>query len=159
MYRIRCSSRLTSGWSNTAPTRLKIAAFTPMPSASVATTVSASPLTRDNERIANFSSWAKDIRRWTSSTRWATVTTSGAKGQYQIFNGRAGPLMTLADSFTIAAIQACPVYLDRERTIDKACDLVAEAGRHGARLVVFPEAFVPGYPLWSWFVPAGRTSE
>jgi nitrilase len=63
------------------------------------------------------------------------------------------------DSFVIAAVQACPVYLDRDRTIDKACDLIAEAGRHGAQLVVFPEAFVPGYPIWSWFVPAGRTSE
>jgi nitrilase len=64
-----------------------------------------------------------------------------------------------ADSFTIAAVQACPVYLDRDRTIGKACDLIAEAGRHGAQLVVFPEAFVPAYPLWSWFVPAGRTGE
>jgi nitrilase len=68
-------------------------------------------------------------------------------------------LADLSDTFTVAAIQACPVFLNRERTIDKACDLISDAGRHGARLVVFPEAFVPGYPVWSWLVPAGRTSE
>jgi len=59
----------------------------------------------------------------------------------------------------IAAVQACPVFLDRDRTIDKACDLIADAARAGARLVVFPEAFVPAYPLWSWFIPAARTRE
>src|SRR5262245_10352066 len=82
------------------------------------------------------------------------------QGQYQIFNSWDDRLMTeQPSSFTIAAVQACPVYLNRQRTLDKACDLIAEAARHGARLIVFPEAFVPGYPLWSWFVPAGRTSE
>jgi nitrilase len=61
--------------------------------------------------------------------------------------------------FRVAAVQACPVYLDRDRTIDKACRLIAEAGQHGAALVVFPEAFVPGYPVWVWFIPPGRTAE
>lgn len=56
-------------------------------------------------------------------------------------------------------MQACPVYLDRERTLDKACRLIAEAGRGGAALVAFPEAFVTGYPIWAWFIPPGRTAD
>ena len=57
----------------------------------------------------------------------------------------------------IAAVQACPVYLDRDATIAKACRLIAEVGAAGGELAVFPEAFVPGYPLWVWFIPAGHT--
>jgi nitrilase len=64
-----------------------------------------------------------------------------------------------ADTLRIAAVQACPVYLDRERTLDKACALIEEAGRHGSNLAVFPEAFVPGYPVWVWFIPPGRTAD
>ena len=67
--------------------------------------------------------------------------------------------MRLSGSFRIAAVQACPVYLDRERTLDKACRLIEEAGRGGANIVVFPEAFVPGYPVWVWFVPPGHTAD
>ncbi len=62
-----------------------------------------------------------------------------------------------ASPFRIAAVQACPVYLDLEASLAKACDLIAEAGREGAALAVFPEAFLPGYPLWVWFVPSGHT--
>src|SRR5437016_14131025 len=56
----------------------------------------------------------------------------------------------------IAAVQAAPVFFDREATVDLVCARIAEAGTAGAKLVVFPESFVPGYPDWVWTVPAGR---
>jgi nitrilase len=59
--------------------------------------------------------------------------------------------------FRIAAIQASSVFLDRDASIEKACALIREAAAGGATLAVLPEAFVPGYPLWVWFIPSGRT--
>jgi nitrilase len=59
-------------------------------------------------------------------------------------------------TFKVAAVQATPVFLDREATLDKACDLIAAAGGEGARLVVFPEAFIPAYPDWVWAIPSGE---
>ncbi len=55
---------------------------------------------------------------------------------------------------TVAAVQAAPVYLDREATVERACRLIEEAGRRGARVIGFPEGFVPGHPLWYHFHPA-----
>jgi len=65
----------------------------------------------------------------------------------------------LSEPFGIAAVQAAPVFLDLDRTIEKACDLIEAAANKGAKLVAFPEAFVPAYPLWVWFIPPGRTHE
>jgi len=45
-----------------------------------------------------------------------------------------------------AVIQEAPVAFDRDRTLEKVGDLTALAAAQGARLVVFPEAFVSGYP-------------
>ncbi len=60
------------------------------------------------------------------------------------------------NKFTVAAAQAAPVFLDRKATVEKACDLIAEAGRKGGGLIVFPEAFIPTYPNWVWVVPGGK---
>jgi nitrilase len=51
-----------------------------------------------------------------------------------------------APRFKVAVVQAAPVVFDRERTLKKVQGLSEEAARQGARLVVFPEAFVSAYP-------------
>jgi nitrilase len=61
------------------------------------------------------------------------------------------------EPFLVAAVQAAPIFLDLEATVEKACSLIAQAGAAGARLAVFPEGFLPGYPLWVWFIPSGET--
>jgi nitrilase len=53
-------------------------------------------------------------------------------------------------NFKVAAVQAAPVYLQREATIKKVGELASAAARQGANLAVFPEAFVPTYPDWIW---------
>jgi nitrilase len=62
--------------------------------------------------------------------------------------------MTVGDErVTVAVVQAAPVVLDREATLEKLERLVAEATDLGARIVVLPEAFVPAYPTSPVFGP------
>jgi nitrilase len=51
-------------------------------------------------------------------------------------------------TFKAASVLASPIFLDREATLDKACHLIKEAGNEGARLIAFPESFIPCYPWW-----------
>jgi len=50
----------------------------------------------------------------------------------------------------VAAIQATPVILDAEATVEKAAGLLGEAAGRGARLAVLPEVFVSLYPSNAW---------
>ncbi|MBT6424503.1 MAG: carbon-nitrogen hydrolase family protein [Bacteroidetes Order II. Incertae sedis bacterium] len=61
--------------------------------------------------------------------------------------------------FKIAAAQFAPVYLNKEATVKKACSIIADAGKLDIDLLVFPEAFLPGYPAWVWHMPAGKTKD
>jgi nitrilase len=56
----------------------------------------------------------------------------------------------------VAAVQATPVILDAEATIDKTIGLIGSAADEGARLVVLPECFVSLYPSGSWAAAAAR---
>jgi nitrilase len=51
--------------------------------------------------------------------------------------------------FKGAACHAASVFLNSAKTAEKACDLIGEAARSGASLVVFPESFLPGFPVWA----------
>jgi nitrilase len=55
----------------------------------------------------------------------------------------------------LAVVQTPPVFLDRKQTLAKAVASVREAAKGGAGLVVFPEAFIPGYPAWIWRLRPG----
>ena len=60
------------------------------------------------------------------------------------------------DIFTVASAQLTPIFLNKKATVDKACGAISEAGGKGARLIVFPEVFISGYPDWVWVVPNSK---
>jgi nitrilase len=56
----------------------------------------------------------------------------------------------------LAIVQAPPVFLDRHETLQRAVDYVRQAAAEGAQMIVFPEAYVPGYPAWVWRLRPGN---
>ncbi|KAL6399405.1 aliphatic nitrilase [Ilyonectria robusta] len=53
----------------------------------------------------------------------------------------------------VAVVQAEPVWLNLEATTKKTCQLVAEAAKNNAKVIAFPECWLPGYPAWIWSRP------
>ena len=53
-------------------------------------------------------------------------------------------------SLRVAGVQAAPAFLDLGRTVEKAIGLIEAAAKADARLIVFPEVWLPGYPWWIW---------
>ena len=52
--------------------------------------------------------------------------------------------------YKVAAVQAAPVFLDLDATVDKTVALMKEAAGNGAKLIAFPETWIPGYPFHIW---------
>ena len=62
-------------------------------------------------------------------------------------------------AYKVAAAHVAPVFLDTDRSVDKACSVIDEAAGKGARLIAFPEAFLPGFPVWAALEAPIRTHE
>ena len=56
----------------------------------------------------------------------------------------------------VAVVQRPPVLLDRDSTMKAAVAAVSEAAGEGAGLIVFPETYLPGYPVWIWSLRPGE---
>ena len=54
--------------------------------------------------------------------------------------------------FKAATVQTSPVFLNVEKTVEKAITFIKEASQNGAQLIAFPEVFVAGYPYWNWIM-------
>lgn len=54
--------------------------------------------------------------------------------------------------FKAAAVQTSPVFLNVDKTIEKAISFIKEASSNGAQLIAFPEVFIAGYPYWNWIM-------
>ena len=56
----------------------------------------------------------------------------------------------MQNTFTkVAVAHVAPVFLDKKATVAKALGLIQEAAQRGAQLIVFPESFIPGFPIWA----------
>ncbi len=55
----------------------------------------------------------------------------------------------------LAIVQTAPVFLNKTKTIELAVSKVEEAAKNGAGLIIFTEAFIPGYPAWVWRLRPG----
>jgi nitrilase len=67
--------------------------------------------------------------------------------------------MTQYPAYKVAVAHVAPVFLDTERSVAKACAVIEEAARRGARLIAFPEVFLPGFPVWAGVAAPIRTHE
>lgn len=53
----------------------------------------------------------------------------------------------------VAIVQAAPVFMNLEASLARAIEFIAEAAKQGAKLVVFGETWLPGYPAWLDYCP------
>ncbi|MCG8373790.1 MAG: carbon-nitrogen hydrolase family protein [Balneolales bacterium] len=57
------------------------------------------------------------------------------------------------ENIKVAIVQKSPVFLNLSKSVDLALQFVSDASNSGARIVVFPETWLPGYPVWLDYAP------
>src|ERR1035441_1447188 len=99
-------------------------------------------------------SWSAGASRHITSCKLAATAIGHARQDDESGLGsgsrcRAGPEGRVhMPRVRVAAVQASYVLMDQQATLDKVAELTAKAAVQGAQLVVFPEVFVPGTPIW-----------
>jgi nitrilase len=58
--------------------------------------------------------------------------------------------MAKIEVYRAAAVQAAPAFLDLAQGVKKTIQIIADAAAQDVKLLAFPEAWLPGYPFWSW---------
>lgn len=76
----------------------------------------------------------------------AAAMITGILYSFRFLMARRKAAAKRSDAVTVAVVQAASVAFDRKRSLQKLLDLTHDAARRGARLVLFPEAFISGYP-------------
>jgi len=59
----------------------------------------------------------------------------------------------------VAIGQIAPDYMNKEGTINRACRAIEDAAKEGAKLIAFPETFIPGYPYWRGVLPISKWTD
>jgi len=49
----------------------------------------------------------------------------------------------------VSAVHAAPVYLDKDKTTKKIIEFIIKASKENSKIVVFPETYLPGFPIWN----------
>jgi len=49
----------------------------------------------------------------------------------------------------VSAVHAAPVYLDKGKTTKKIIEFIIKASKENSKIVVFPETYLPGFPIWN----------
>jgi nitrilase len=57
----------------------------------------------------------------------------------------------MSTTVKVAVTQHEPIWFDLAATVEKTCHLIKVAAESGAKMIVFPEVWIPGYPAWIWY--------
>jgi hypothetical protein len=72
--------------------------------------------------------------------------------RHSVLHSTSETMAGTTDSVRVAVSQHEPAWLDLAKAVQKTCNIIKEASEAGAKLVAFPECWIPGYPAWIWQV-------